>query len=133
MGALENIKLLLDLVANLEGLRRDMRRNAQGYKDNLAAGRPLIRVAEIARQDANEYRRRLDWHRRFDTPGLLRNKLLDGLARLNVPIQETLTAWQQLSAAADTLAAAPMTTDAELVLASDALLATVDGSDTLWE
>jgi hypothetical protein len=62
MATFDQIALALQLVQNLQGLKRDMRANATGYKRQLAAGKVTADVGDVAARDASEYLRRLDWH-----------------------------------------------------------------------
>lgn len=48
------------IVRDFQGMRRDMRANAQRYKDALAAGKAVAEVAAVSDANAAEYLRRLD-------------------------------------------------------------------------
>ena len=82
MGAIfERAKIAGQLVANFEGMRLDMRRNAQAYKEMLALGRPVTEVAAISDGNASEYLRRLDWVKAIAADPTKRAALEDGIRR----------------------------------------------------
>lgn len=105
-----------------------MRRNAQGYKDTLAAGQvPVSQIIANMRADATEYRvRRLEQY----TRRIFVNhqaKAEAGLAALGMTRTEGTALYNELKAAADAFqtAADAATTAAHIIAAADALLAAV--------
>lgn len=133
MASLEEYTLARDSIHNVEGLRRDMRRNAAGYKSDVASARlTVVQAAEIMGQDAREYLRRLSWQDRVDTPGSLRVKLGNGFAVLGVVLAEVRLAVNEMRAAAEALRDASKATAAEINTTADAVLARVAAHETVW-
>ena len=133
MATLEEHALARDTIQNLEGLRRDMRRNALGYKTDTASGRvPLAQLAIVIGQDATEYLRRLGWQDRVDT-GTIRVKLSNGLSALSVTIQDVLGAVTELRAATIALRNAPKMTTVEIDAAADGVLNSITAHELVWE
>ena len=133
MATLEEYALARDTIQNLEGLRRDMRRNALGYKADNATGRvSLAQLAVIINQDAAEYLRRLGWQDRVDSLSI-RLKLSNGLSALSVTIQEVRGAVAELKAAATVLRDAAKMTTAEIDMAADSVLNSVTAHERVWE
>ena len=133
MATLEEHALARDSIHNLEGLRRDIRRNAVGYKADIASARlTLAQSARIMDEDAKEFLRRIGWQDRIDTPGPLRVKLGNGLTALGASLVEVRAAVNELRGAAQALRDAAKTTVAEIDAASDALLAAVVAHETVW-
>ena len=132
MARLEEYTLARDTVQNVEGLRRDMRRNAAGYKaDRLSSRLSIAQLGQVMAQDASEYVRRLGWQDRVDT-GALRLTLANGLAALGIPPTEVRAAVSELKTTATALRDAPKETAADIDAAADAVLATVAQHETVW-
>ena len=132
MATLEEYALARDTAQNLEGLRRDMRQNALGYKADRLSGRvPLATLTGVMSQDAVQYLRRLDWQDRVDA-GPIRVRLLNGLTALGLVASEVRAVVSELRAASAALRDAPKATDMDLDAAADAVLAAVTVHDTVW-
>jgi len=133
MATFEQIQLIFDVVRNIEGLRRDARDNAQGYKNAVTSGKAISEIIAIMNEDANEYLRRLQWLRTVvDTPAK-RTKLLAGLAVFGVTEAEAIALYQELKASADATIAATLTTAQDINNRADAILTSeVLAHDTLW-
>ena len=133
MATLEEYALARDTIQNLEGLRRDMRRNALGYKADSVSGRvPLTQLSIVMTQDAEQYLRRLGWQDRVDTAPI-KIKLSNGLSALSVTIQDVRAAVTELKAAATTLRNAPKTTSTEIEAAADGVLTSVIVHEFVWD
>lgn len=134
MAALESIALLLQVIRNLEGLRRDMRANAKSYKANLAAGRTPAQVAIVMEQDAREYRKRLDWLDPFRVPGTKRDVLLNGFQRVGVVESDAVDILTELDPVitAQFNLSTSTPTAAQINNGMDTLLATVPPHQSLW-
>jgi len=134
MAALEGLRLLHQVIQNLEGLRRDMRANAKSYKANLAAGRTPAQVAVIMEQDALQYQKRIAWFDRFLVAGTPRTVLLDGFQRNGIQASDAQDILTELSTPVQqqlTLARNTPTAN-QINNSMDQLLAAIPAHESLW-
>lgn len=132
MAQFEDLKLVLQTHDNFEGLRRDMRSNAQAYKDWIATPRTVAQIAAVIAADAVEYQKRLEWQRRVrDTPALW-TKLQVGLAALSLTTTELNNIYTELKAAADFQQAATITTTTEITNMSNTILSQVAAHERVF-
>lgn len=137
MPTTEQMQLALDFMQNLQGLRRDMRRNAQSYKDTVTAGLvSLTAVLDVMRQDADQYQtvRLGRYAQRLLSNAAVRTKLLAGMTAFGVALADLQSLYSELKTAADAFqtAATAAQTAADVNAAADALLAAVAAHDTVW-
>ena len=131
---LEEYTLARDTIQNLESLRRNMRRNAQGYQADLTSGRvPFDQLVVVMGQDAQQYLRRLAWQDTLAADGVKRTKLATGLTAMGLVPAEIVDVIVELKAAANTLSSAPKGTPADARDAADALLASVAEHAMVWD
>lgn len=132
MANFEAVQMVLHTIQNMEGLRKDSRRNAVGYKADVGGRLTVLQTAEIMKGDAAEYLKRLRWQKNIiDTPAK-KTKLLNGLAVFGITEAEATSAYLEMKASADTTIAATLTTQAEIEARSDAILTEVTEHDTVW-
>ena len=125
----EELKLALDAVQNLEGLRRDIRQNAQGYIDQLAGGGSVAKITVIALQDTDQYLRRFGWQNRLVISMPLLTKLTNGLLGVGVTAAVMDASYTEMLNAVNAFrAAAP----GDLSGATTMLLASIAPHDTVW-
>jgi hypothetical protein len=130
MATFENVGLALQLVANIHGLVRDMRDNANGYKAQVTAGRDIAGIAAVMVADANAYLTRIKWV----TDAVTANQ-----AGVNTALQAlglTLTEANQLKTlfnnTANHTAAAALTTGAQINTEADYILANIPNWQRLY-
>lgn len=80
MATLEQVALALDAVLNLKNLRRDITENVKDYERRIASGQSEADVLAMAKQNAAEYARRLEWHNAGDVS----SELEAGVAALGI-------------------------------------------------
>jgi len=131
MATFEEYKLAADAAHNLEGLRRDMRSNANGYIRDLN-NRSLTELATVMTQDANEYLRRIGWVTRLTGDATLRAKLVNGLTALGLTVTEGQNSVAELRTAAQNLRDVVKTTSLDITAAANAVLAAVSSHETVW-
>lgn len=130
MATFSDVGLALQIVQNVYGLCRDMADNAAGYKQQIGAGADPTKVAEIAKADAEQYRRRLKW-------------IDDAIASDSGGVTESLKVFgidlaelESLHATLDGAAAAVQTANPKdgkgVTDAADATLADVPAVKRLW-
>lgn len=135
MATFEDIKLITQAHGNLSGLRRDMRQNAQAYKDAVAAAKPIAGIVQVMSENTTEYLKRLQWSKAAWDDLAIRAKLQSGLAAWSIPQSELTGAYTELKAAADaekTAETAGITTNAGITAVADATLANVAGISSIW-
>ena len=128
MATFEDIKLITQAHGNLNNLRRDMRGNAQAYKDAVTAGKPVAGIVAVMTANTTEYLRRLGWSADAWADLTIRAKVQSGLAAWSIPQSELTGAYAELKAAADAERAAQtagITTNAGINASADATLANV--------
>jgi acyl-CoA synthetase (AMP-forming)/AMP-acid ligase II len=127
------IQITLDFVRNLEGLRLDIRRNVQAAQA-LIANDPtkLAQLAALIAQDCQEYlNRRLGTYAAEFIAAHL-SDLQAGAAALSLSPAEATAAINEMRAAVQALAAADMTTVANLNAALAAVLIAVPAHTNLF-
>ncbi len=117
---LEHFLLIMQTTQNLEGLRQDMRQNANGYKDAVAVSLPP-QLPTIIIQDCDQYDRRLGWVTALVANASFQDALTDiGISLLSVNASVT-----ELQDAATALRAGPIDTRLHIIQAANALLLSV--------
>ena len=131
MSAFQNLRLLMQCVDTLEGLRRDLRANAQSYKDN-SNGLTLAQLKAVILADGQEYQRHLQWI--VDIPQSDRDAALTVASALGMDSQELINAYQFLKGLADLqVANAPgYASFSQISNGSDYILANVPAHYSLW-
>lgn len=132
MVTMEEITLAFDVVRNLEGIRKDMRRNAVAYK-NLLSTESVIDIATIMKQDASEYLKRLNWHIPIISISNKNQLLLNGLASLNIDNAELILSIQELRISAEATLKETLETKKSIDKRSAKILVEIIEHTTLWE
>lgn len=132
MANFEAAQMILHTIQNMEGLRKDMRANAVGYKADVQGRLTISQAAKIMKGDATEYLKRLQWQKSIiDTPAK-KTKLFNGLAVFGITEAEVISAYLEMKASADNTIAATLTTKTEIEARTDAILTEVSEHDTVW-
>lgn len=125
MATIETDKLTERVLHYFERTRSNLRSNAMLYKAQLAAGRSVKQVADVATADALLYIRNLGQIKAIDDTPARRTKLTDGLTARGITLTEVRSEYTTLRAAAVAQRDAPKTTAAEINAMADATLAAV--------
>lgn len=135
MATFEELKLVQQSHQNFEGLRKDMRGNAQGYLDALSQGRSVAAVAEVFSRNTAEYLRRLNWAITAWNDLVIRAKIQNGLTAWSLQQSELTGFYTEMKTAADAEQAA-VTAGLDTVLkiqtAANATLAAVAAHSSIW-
>lgn len=100
MATFETAELGIRVFQWASNLRRNIRSNAQGYKNALVAGRTPAQVAAVANEDAAEYLKTIGGLDLFISEPEKRTKLLDGLLVFGIAALEAQNELSALRAAA---------------------------------
>lgn len=135
MATFEDIKLIFQAHQNLMNLQRDMRSNAQAYKDAVTAAKPVPAIVAVMQANTTQYLTRLGWSADAWADLTIRAMVQSGLAALSIPQSELTGLYGLLKDAADAEQAAltaGITTNAGINSAADATLAAVPALATIW-
>ncbi|MBW1725983.1 MAG: hypothetical protein JRJ62_00095 [Deltaproteobacteria bacterium] len=134
MATLEEISLILDSISNINGLRKDVRRNAEGYMQSLANGQTYLEVDAIIREDLVQYTRRLDWQKVIFLSGANSTKLGNGAAALGLTNADLIAAHNEVRTVVDFLDSQPAaTSDASIESAKNYILNNIAQYVTVWD
>jgi len=127
---LEQLIMVIDTAKNLEGLRRDMRSNAEEYKSRLEQGQSVESVQNLILANNIQYKRRLLWIKNlYDNNG---NIFTVALQEMNITITHTLQIYQELKGIADATDTADLSTAAKIETAANYVLTTLPAHLTVW-
>ena len=127
---LQNLILVMDVAKNLEGLRRDMRANAEEYKSRLANGTSAADVKELILANNAQYQRRLGWIKDlYDNNNAL---FTTALVSMGITMAHTIANYQELKDVADMTDTVSLANEAKIITASDWVLANVTAHLTVW-
>lgn len=130
MAMIREILLAQQAVQNLTGLRNDMRKNAQLYKDTLADGRPAADVLTIVQKDVQQYIKRIQWMEDIAGNPTKQAHLKAGIEALGVTdVSEVATDYNECKAAAQNL---NLVTESTIVQRADQLLTDLEAHDRIW-
>jgi hypothetical protein len=131
MTTFERFQLLSHAIQNLEGLRKDMRRNAQAYATQAqSATLTVAQITSIVSQDATQYQIRLAWV--ANIPDDIRAEMASWLPTIGMDASELVSAYQELKAAADAQQNAALTTYAQIINGATAILNMIPAHYSLW-
>ena len=134
MANFEQLRLAFQTHQNLEGLRNDLRQNAQDYKQALADNKISVPAcAEVMNGDAKEYLRRLQWQLDIINDSKRLDALNGGLIALGINPTEMESCIEDLGSAVLTLQSASKETLEEINAAADNVLASVPAHDSVWK
>lgn len=132
MSALQNFRLVIQTIQNLENLRTDMVNNANEHLTMLANGVEIDKIAGFINDCATEYLKRIQWQQSIlDTP-LRRSNLSAGLAIIGSSLAEVGAVATPIRNRALELAAAPKKTAEDITAACNIILTNVEKSDSVW-
>lgn len=135
MATFEELKLVQQSHQNFEGLRKDMRANAQGYLAALSQGKTVAVVAAVFSRNTTEYLRRLDWAITAWNDLAIRAKIQSGLAAWSLQQAELTGFYTEMKAAADAeqvAVTAGLDTALKIQTAANATLAAVVAHTSIW-
>lgn len=135
MATFEELKLVQQSHQNFEGLRKDMRANAQGYLAALSQGKTVTSVAAVFSRNTTEYLRRLDWAIAAWNDLTIRAKIQSGLAAWSLQQAELTGFYTEMKAAADAeqvAVSAGLDTALKIQTAANATLAAVGAHTSIW-
>ena len=131
MAMIREIIFAIDTVRNLEGMRIDMRNNAQGYKDSLIFGKTPAGVLLVIQGDIIQYIKRIKWQEDITADAALRARLKSGIEALGVTsADEIQTDYNELKSAAQNL---NKTTESTIEQRADQLLSDLSEHFRVWE
>ena len=130
MANFERIGLVFQVIQNVHGLMRNMRDNANGYKAQVIAGRPINQIAAVMVADAQQYVIRIGWVTALATRNL--TLLTNALTDLGLTITEANSLKATLLTAANHTIAASLTTGTEINTEADAILAAVPNMERIF-
>lgn len=123
---MERLLLIFQTMQNIQGLRKNMRDNALGYKSAVAADAgKAAQIAVIMSQDATQYLARIQWQQNLLDGGANQSKMSEALSGLGSSLSEMQSKMSELQTAANNLSSALKTSVAEINTASDAVLSQV--------
>jgi hypothetical protein len=126
----ERVGLVEQFVRNVYQLVKNMRENAQGYKDRIAAGQTAASVATVMVADAGQYLIRLGWLTDlFTNAPTLAGRCLGDLGLLT---SQATSLRDTLQGVAEHTQTATLTTGAEVNAEADYILANVPNYAKLW-
>lgn len=132
-GTLEEFNILIQATQNLEGLRKDMRQNAQAYKADISSGRlDTKKCAEIMKQDAFQYQRRLKWVSDIRSDSAKNQKLQNALGMIEASDQELANVILEMKNVADFVGAATLDTPEDINSVADSILSSVEDHDKVF-
>jgi len=131
MAQFEDLKLVFQTHDNFEGLRTDIRANAQAYIDQIPT-RTVAQIAATIAADAVQYQKRLVWQLRIRNTPSLWTKLQTGLAALSLSDTELNAIYTELKSAADFQQNASITTTASITSMSSTILANVAAHERVY-
>ena len=139
MATFEELKMAQQTLQNFEGLRTDIRGNAQDYLNRIARGHPLATIVDVVKQNTSEYRRRLNWARAVNDDAGRRARLLSGVRAMTGLSATAATAeLTGLYAALDAAVAGEesrvggITTAADVEAHANATRAALADHDSVW-
>lgn len=131
MSALENFRLVLQTVQNLENLRSDMVRNANEHLSMIGVVE-TTQLATMIDDCADEYLRRLQWQQDVFDVVSRRNNLSAGLAQIGSDLTEVGDIVDTLRTRANQIKAAAKTTDGEIITLCNLIITNVAKADSVW-
>ncbi|MGI8549040.1 MAG: hypothetical protein ACR2M1_17240 [Gemmatimonadaceae bacterium] len=135
MATREEIAIADQALAALTNCQRDLRRNAQSYLDEIAAGHPRLTTAQLAaivNADGAAVSRLMVMIATYVSAGTRQTKLINGLAFYGLTLAQANTDRNALKSTADTQAAAALVTDADITAAANATLGSTTAVDLLF-
>lgn len=131
MAQFEDLQLVFQTHNNFEGLRRDIRANAQAYADAIP-NRTVAQIAVVIAADALRYQERLAWQFTVRNTPTLWTKLQTGLTALSLTVTELNAIYNELKTAADFQQAAVITTTTDITNLKNSILANVAAHDRVF-
>ena len=131
--AFHTFRVVNQLQQNLVGLQRDMRSNAVAWRAMATAQSPNVAtLAQFTKDAATSYQTRLGWVLTYKNTSANWPAVTAMLTALGGNITDATTLYTQMKAVADQLAAANLTTFAQISTACDQILSAVQAPDSIW-
>lgn len=134
MATPEEVNLAHGVIRYLASCQRDLRANAQSYKDEIARSPRRLTTAQLGANvttDAQNINRLLQRIADKAADANIRTKITNGLAAVSIAFATANNARATLKGAADAQASADVSTDQAISAAADATLAAVPAFDTI--
>lgn len=126
-------KVLNQITTNLTGLQLDMRANAQAWSVMATNQAPdMVTLAKFMSDAAASYQSRLGWILNYKNTNPNWPAVTAMYTALGGDITEATTLYTQMKNVADQLAAATLTTYAQVTSACNQILGAVQAPDSLW-
>lgn len=135
MATREEIAIAGQALQVITNAQRDLRRNAQAYLDEIAAGHPRLTTAQlgaICNADGAAISKLMVMITTYFADIGKRTKAVSGLGFYGLTQAMIVTDKNAVKAAADAQAVAAVTTDAEIITAANATLAAIPTLDLLF-
>lgn len=126
---LNHLVLVMDIAKNIEGLRRNMRENAENYKLQVLT-EDVDNIRELILADNFQYQRRLGWIKNlYDNH---QTTMEIALAGLNITINDTIQTYQELKNVADITDVADLSDVTKITAHADYILTNIQPHLTVW-
>lgn len=135
MATREEISIALQAVQILTNCQRDLRRNAQSYLDEIAAGHPRLtaqQLGAIAKADGAAISRLMTMMTTYFSDPTRTAKVTNGLTALGLTYAQAVADHGQIKTVADAMASATVTTDALITSGANWVLANTPALDLLY-
>lgn len=138
MTTLAQVHLTMQAIQNLEGLRRDMRSNANVYItiadaiDGGTADMTLANLVALIQADANEYQKRLQLILAVYNDTTRQSDLVAGLQALGVALADAKSDYQELLTYANAQSNVTINTTSDVRTAANHLVNNLPAHDFLW-
>jgi len=130
---LDAFDVFLQIQQNLRGLERDIRANAVTWKGMAAAQSPPAGTLRTFMLDAaSSYLTRLGWVQTLRDNATARQRVLDMLAKLQIPEQDIIDKATALTTVANQLSGATLNTYTQINNVCDAIIVAVPARFNLW-
>lgn len=133
MATAEQFFMVMQALQNMEGLRADVRRNAQAYQADVISGRlTLSQVQAVAREDAVQYLRRLKWMADIFADLNRRTRLIAGMTAVGITETEMKASHDEIRAVAVPLTTVTWADAAAVTTTVNQILAAVPAHDRVF-
>ncbi len=129
----ENLTLTMQIITNLENLRRDILNNMERYEKNIQSKK--ISTAEnitLIEEDTAQYLRRLNWQERILNDINLKDKLNSGLSNIGLNLTEFYNNYNELKTIAEQINNKTFVDDADILNFFDNLKSSITKHERLF-
>lgn len=130
---LDAFDVFLQIQQNLRGLQFDIRRLAIGWKSRAQAGSvPFPELKQQFVTGGNSFAVRIQWVSELRADSVKRQRLLDMLAKLDIPEQDIIDKASDLNTVVNQIRAQDPLNYAQLITVCDQIIAAVPARVNLW-